>query len=212
MRFRFIAPAGTPIPAGVLAAWAGRIVSRRPQVAALSAMVCRTFGLRACLPVHTGRAALVLVLRALARLGPSSRNEVVIPSYTCYTGIAAVLAAGLEPRIVDNDPEEVEAAGFGGSRRQWLVRVSPLGGGQILVRLIDRSEARAAEQMRVDFVANASHELRTPLSTLIGYTETLRERTEELDGDTQERFLSIVHDEARRMQRVVEDLISLSRI
>jgi len=108
--------------------------------------------------------------------------------------------------------EEVEAAGFGGARRNWLVRISPLGEGDLLVRLIDRSEARAAEQMRVDFVANASHELRTPLSTLIGYTETLRERTSELDGDTQERFLSIVHDEARRMQRVVEDLISLSRI
>ena len=109
-------------------------------------------------------------------------------------------------------PEEVEAAGFGGSRRHWLVRISPLGDGALLVRLIDRSEARAAEQMRVDFVANASHELRTPLSTLIGYTETLRERTAELDGGTQERFLTIVHDEARRMQRVVEDLISLSRI
>jgi two-component system, OmpR family, phosphate regulon sensor histidine kinase PhoR len=108
--------------------------------------------------------------------------------------------------------EEIEAAGFGGARRHWLVRISPLGEGDLLVRLIDRSEARAAEQMRVDFVANASHELRTPLSTLIGYTETLRERTSELDGDTQERFLSIVHDEARRMQRVVEDLISLSRI
>jgi two-component system phosphate regulon sensor histidine kinase PhoR len=109
-------------------------------------------------------------------------------------------------------PEEVEAAGFGGSRRQWLVRISPLGDGALMVRLIDRSEARAAEQMRVDFVANASHELRTPLSTLIGYTETLRERAAELDGETQERFLTIVHDEARRMQRVVEDLISLSRI
>ena len=109
-------------------------------------------------------------------------------------------------------PEEVEAAGFGHSRRQWLVRISPLGEGDLMVRLVDRSEARAAEQMRVDFVANASHELRTPLSTLIGYTETLRERTADLDGDTQERFLAIVHDEARRMQRVVEDLISLSRI
>jgi two-component system phosphate regulon sensor histidine kinase PhoR len=109
-------------------------------------------------------------------------------------------------------PEEVEAAGFGHSRRQWLVRISPLGEGGLMVRLVDRSEARAAEQMRVDFVANASHELRTPLSTLIGYTETLRERTADLDGDTQERFLAIVHDEARRMQRVVEDLISLSRI
>jgi two-component system phosphate regulon sensor histidine kinase PhoR len=109
-------------------------------------------------------------------------------------------------------PEEVEAAGFGGSRRHWLVRIAPLGDGALMVRLIDRSEARAAEQMRVDFVANASHELRTPLSTLIGYAETLRERTGEIDGDTRERFLSIVHDEAQRMQRVVEDLISLSRI
>ena len=109
-------------------------------------------------------------------------------------------------------PEEIEAAGFGGSRRHWLARIAPLGDGAILVRLIDRSEARAAEQMRVDFVANASHELRTPLATLIGYTETLREHTGDLDGDTQGRFLSIVHEEARRMQRVVEDLISLSRI
>jgi two-component system phosphate regulon sensor histidine kinase PhoR len=66
--------------------------------------------------------------------------------------------------------------------------------------------------MRVDFVANASHELRTPLSTLIGYTETLREQAEEIDPPTRERFLSVVHDEARRMQRIVEDLISLSRI
>lgn len=109
-------------------------------------------------------------------------------------------------------PEEVEAAGFGGSRRHWLVRIAPLGGGDLLVRLIDRSEARAAEQMRVDFVANASHELRTPLSTLIGYAETLRERTGEIDGDTRVRFMSIVHEEAQRMKRVVEDLISLSRI
>jgi two-component system phosphate regulon sensor histidine kinase PhoR len=81
-----------------------------------------------------------------------------------------------------------------------------------LIRFVDFSEARAAEQMRVDFVANASHELRTPLSTLIGYTETLREQAEDIDGETRERFLSVVHDEARRMQRIVEDLISLSRI
>jgi two-component system phosphate regulon sensor histidine kinase PhoR len=109
-------------------------------------------------------------------------------------------------------PEEVEAAGFGGSRRSWLVRIAPLGDGDLLVRLIDRSEARAAEQMRVDFVANASHELRTPLSTLIGYAETLRERIGDIDDETRIRFMSIVHEEAQRMQRVVEDLISLSRI
>jgi two-component system phosphate regulon sensor histidine kinase PhoR len=82
----------------------------------------------------------------------------------------------------------------------------------LFVRLTDRSEAHAAEQMRVDFVANASHELRTPLATLVGYAETLREQSGELDEETRERFTAIVHDEARRMQRLVEDLISLSRI
>jgi two-component system phosphate regulon sensor histidine kinase PhoR len=108
--------------------------------------------------------------------------------------------------------EGVELTGLGGSRRHWLMRSAALPDGTSLIRLLDRSEARAAEQMRVDFVANASHELRTPLSTLIGYTETLREQADEIDPATRERFLSVVHDEARRMQRVVEDLISLSRI
>jgi two-component system phosphate regulon sensor histidine kinase PhoR len=108
--------------------------------------------------------------------------------------------------------EEVELSAIGGSRRHWLMRMVPLEGSSLLIRLIDRSEAHAAEQMRVDFVANASHELRTPLATLIGYTETLRDQGEELDPETRERFLSVVDDEAHRMQSVVEDLISLSRI
>jgi len=111
-----------------------------------------------------------------------------------------------------DEAEEVELTGLDGSRRHWLMRTAQLADGTCLVRFVDRSEARAAEQMRVDFVANASHELRTPLATLIGYTETLREQDEHIDPPTRERFLSVVHDEARRMQRVVEDLISLSRI
>jgi two-component system phosphate regulon sensor histidine kinase PhoR len=108
--------------------------------------------------------------------------------------------------------EEVELTALAGSRRHWLMRMTAIGEGAMLIRLIDRSEAHAAEQMRVDFVANASHELRTPLATLIGYTETLRDAADELDAETRERFLSIVDDEAHRMQSVVEDLISLSRI
>jgi len=115
-------------------------------------------------------------------------------------------------RIGSEEAEEVELAGLGHSRRHWLMRSAQLGDGSHLIRFVDRSEARAAEQMRVDFVANASHELRTPLSTLIGYTETLREQSNEIDLETRERFLAVVHDEARRMQRIVEDLISLSRI
>jgi two-component system phosphate regulon sensor histidine kinase PhoR len=120
--------------------------------------------------------------------------------------------AALEALDRHDDGEGVELTGIGGSRRHWLMRTAELADGTSLIRFVDRSEARAAEQMRVDFVANASHELRTPLSTLIGYTETLREQADEIDPETRERFLSVVHDEARRMQRVVEDLISLSRI
>jgi two-component system phosphate regulon sensor histidine kinase PhoR len=108
--------------------------------------------------------------------------------------------------------EEVELSALAGSRRHWIMRMASLDDGQFLIRLIDRSEAHAAEQMRVDFVANASHELRTPLSTLIGYTETLRDEGAEIDGETRERFLGVIDDEAHRMQSVVEDLISLSRI
>ena len=111
-----------------------------------------------------------------------------------------------------HDGDGIELSGLGGARRQWLMRTADLSDGASLIRFVDRSEARAAEQMRVDFVANASHELRTPLSTLIGYTETLRERAEEIDAPTREQFLAVVHEEARRMQRIVEDLISLSRI
>jgi two-component system phosphate regulon sensor histidine kinase PhoR len=115
-------------------------------------------------------------------------------------------------RAGGDSSEGVELTGLGGSRRHWLMRSAMLADGRRLIRFLDRSEVAAAEQMRVDFVANASHELRTPLATLIGYTETLREQGDEIDPETRERFLSVVHDEARRMQRVVEDLISLSRI
>jgi two-component system phosphate regulon sensor histidine kinase PhoR len=120
--------------------------------------------------------------------------------------------AALEAISASDQAEDVELTGLDGSRRHWLMRTAQLADGRRLVRFVDRSEARAAEQMRVDFVANASHELRTPLATLIGYTETLREQSAEIDPATRERFLAVVHDEARRMQRVVEDLISLSRI
>ena len=142
---------------------------------------------------------------ARALLGASIRGA-ALRDVVSHPAAIAALERG-------NDAAEgVELTGLGGLRRHWLMRSSTLADGSSLIRFVDRSEARAAEQMRVDFVANASHELRTPLSTLIGYTETLRERGDEIDPGTRERFLTVVHDEARRMQRVVEDLISLSRI
>jgi two-component system, OmpR family, phosphate regulon sensor histidine kinase PhoR len=80
-----------------------------------------------------------------------------------------------------------------------------------IVHLVDQSGNYAAEKMRVDFVANASHELRTPLASILGFIETLNEEAGE-DPALRARFLKVMFDEARRMQRLVEDLISLSRI
>jgi two-component system phosphate regulon sensor histidine kinase PhoR len=101
--------------------------------------------------------------------------------------------------------------GLGGAERPWELSISELADGLQLIRLSDRSAARASERMRVDFVANASHELRTPLATIVGYAETLGEPGE-IDAATRARFGETIHTEARRMLRIVEDLMSLSRI
>jgi len=80
-----------------------------------------------------------------------------------------------------------------------------------LLILNDLTALKRAEQMRADFVANASHELRTPLSTLIGFIETLQGPAAD-DAEAQHRFLSIMQQQAGRMARLVDDLLSLSRI
>jgi two-component system phosphate regulon sensor histidine kinase PhoR len=96
--------------------------------------------------------------------------------------------------------------------RPWTMIVSPLSAGGRLVRLADLGQARAAERMRIDFVANASHELRTPLATLLGFLETLEDEEVAADPVTRARFLGIMADEAKRMRSLVDDLLSLSRI
>ena len=80
-----------------------------------------------------------------------------------------------------------------------------------MIVLHDLTALKRTEQMRVDFVANASHELRTPLSALLGFIETLQGPAAD-DPDAQRRFLGIMHEQAARMTRLVEDLLSLSRI
>ena len=106
----------------------------------------------------------------------------------------------------------VEVIGLGAPDRHWTLSVQPLGPGTRLVRLSDRTATRATERIRVDFVANASHELRTPLASLIGFIETLEDANGPDDAAIRQRFLGIMAGEARRMQRLVDDLISLSRI
>jgi two-component system phosphate regulon sensor histidine kinase PhoR len=81
----------------------------------------------------------------------------------------------------------------------------------VLLTFEDLSELRVTERMRVDFVANASHELRTPLASLLGFVETLQGPARN-DAAARERFLAIMREQGLRMARLVDDLLSLSRI
>jgi len=80
-----------------------------------------------------------------------------------------------------------------------------------LVTFQDRSDQEQIKQMRRDFVANVSHELKSPLAALMGFIETLR-TVAKGDPKAQERFLGIMESEAQRMNRLVNDLLSLSQV
>jgi two-component system phosphate regulon sensor histidine kinase PhoR len=109
----------------------------------------------------------------------------------------------------------------GAQERIWRVRTTPLeaiagpadGGGAKLamVHFRDETDARRAERSRVDFLANASHELRTPLASLSGFIETLRGHAKD-DPEARDQFLRIMTVQAERMSRLIDDLMSLSRI
>jgi two-component system phosphate regulon sensor histidine kinase PhoR len=75
----------------------------------------------------------------------------------------------------------------------------------------DLTDARRLERTRTDFIANVSHELRTPLASLIGFIETLKGPARD-DINARERFLSIMNEQAGRMSRLIDDLLSLSRV
>jgi two-component system phosphate regulon sensor histidine kinase PhoR len=107
---------------------------------------------------------------------------------------------------------EREIAALGsGTNSAWRLRAVDTGEGRTLVSFDDITQVRLTERMRVDFVANASHELRTPLATLSGFIETLQGPAAE-DEPARHRFLDIMAREAARMSRLIDDLLSLSRI
>ena len=97
--------------------------------------------------------------------------------------------------------------------RAHLARIDgpALDGAVALLILDDITALVRTEQMRADFIANAGHELKTPLAALIGFIETLLGPARD-DAAARERFLAIMHEQARRMARLVDDLLSLSRI
>jgi len=97
--------------------------------------------------------------------------------------------------------------------RVFRVSAAAIGHGTDLGVLVfkDQSEARRIDRMRADFIANASHELRTPLASIAGFIETLRGPARN-DAAARDRFLTIMQDQTGRMARLIDDLLSLSRL
>ena len=123
---------------------------------------------------------------------------------------------GIEEVCRTGAPIKVSYAVRVPTERAFEVQIGPItmpdgSGPSVVLFLRDLTSARRLETMRVDFVANASHELRTPLASLLGFIETLQGPARN-DAPARERFLAIMRTQALRMTRLIDDLLSLSRI
>jgi two-component system phosphate regulon sensor histidine kinase PhoR len=162
------------------------------------------------------RAGRVIHMNAAAsQLAPALRkNELAqfaLRSPDIVTALREAIAAA-EPRratFIDHGPVD-----------RWIeLIITPVpvptafGGSDVcmLMTFHDQTPLRRVEEMRADFVANASHELRTPLAALSGFIDTLQGPAKD-DPKARERFLGIMHAQAKRMARLIDDLLSLSRV
>ena len=159
----------------------------------------------------------VVTLNAMAStIAPSLRpGELAMLALRIPEVVDAVRRAGVSRR-----PERAEFAERVPSERWFEVIATPMpdhdghvgrSTQRLLLTFRDLTPIRRVEEMRVDFVANASHELRTPLAALSGFIETLKGPARN-DTAARERFLDIMEAQAKRMARLIDDLLSLSRI
>jgi len=129
----------------------------------------------------------------------------------------AVLKAADDALAGKGGGKSVEVSLGGETPRIFNTIVQPMGEGNdkaplgAVVVLNDITADKATQEMRDDFVANVSHELRTPLASIKGFIETMLGSAKD-DPEAQERFLGIMEGEAERMARLIDDLLSLSRI
>jgi len=128
----------------------------------------------------------------------------------------AIRAPAVLEAIARRETSQVDYEVRGAHARHFEVYISPLGSpsaedGALLLVLKDLTREQQIERMRSDFVANASHELRTPLASLSGFIETLQGAARS-DEKARDKFLSLMRGQAERMKRLIDDLLSLSRI
>lgn len=130
---------------------------------------------------------------------------------------------GQDARVIFRQPEAINLLGEGRDgqaivrglvRRQdiWQINRQSIDEKLAVIELINQTAEADISRAHTDFVANASHELRTPMAAILGYVETLRESGGSLDPPTAQKFLATIEREARRLQTLISDLMSLSRV
>ncbi len=152
-----------------------------------------------------------LVVTANARARTLFRIETATQSFPSAMLRQPDILAAAERVSRDGANERIEFTQHSESE-VWMAHIRPgLESGSVIMVFEDLTAVRRAERARADFLANASHELRTPLTAIGGFIETMRGPAKD-DKDAWDGFLDIMAQQTKRMQRLVADLLSLSRI
>jgi len=160
------------------------------------------------------RRSIVVHLNAAAR---QQFNAVVLGSPLAFTLRFPSLLTAIEAVRGSNAPESIELHQTVPTDTWYKVTVAPLAPGDaendgvLVITMQNLTEGKRLESLRSDFIANASHELRTPLTSLVGFIDTLLGPAAN-DKEARERFLGLMRGQAARMAKLIEDLLSLSRI
>lgn len=150
-------------------------------------------------------------------------HDRIIAANATARGVIGAHVVGQDARIALRHPEavglidqpegsSVTIKGLTGSRSLWQLNRRRIDDARWIIELIDHTTEADISRAHTDFVANASHELRTPLSAIIAYVETLSDKPGSVDEETTSRFHATILREARRMQHLVADLMSLSQL
>ena len=160
------------------------------------------------------RRSTVVHLNAAAR---QQFSAVALGSPLAFTLRFPGLLAAIEAVRGSNAPESIELHQTVPTDTWHKVTVAPLAPGDadndgvLVITMQNLTEGKRLESLRSDFIANASHELRTPLTSLVGFIDTLLGPAAN-DKEARERFLGLMRGQAARMAKLIEDLLSLSRI
>lgn len=183
-----------------------RVAAAEAVIAAIPAPLLLLDGRRRIVRSNEAAVALIGGRTEPGDLAGALRNPVLL----------SAVDALLRGETVGGPEHSIEFHLSGATERVLRAHLAPIEGSTpdgavALLMLDDITAVKRSEQMRADFIANAGHELKTPLAALIGFIETLLGPARD-DDAARERFLVIMHEQAKRMARLVDDLLSLSRI